>query len=139
MQIICTTYICGFNGFICTILELLELNFFSNFSSILIPIFLAKNIFSRSDCCRSLPVFYQHVRAPFWQLIMLSKMAWCFNNLPPTCESSLPLTSRSPWPFLTLTHLHILEPAYSLLTFFYLCSLEPGLSSVSSPFEFCFA
>lgn len=54
---------------------------------------------------------YQCVRAPFWQWTILSKMAQCFNNPPPTYERSLPLPSRAPWgPFWILLFSPLLNP-----------------------------
>lgn len=109
---ICTIYIFGFNGFICTILELLELNFFSNFSSILIPTFLAKCTFSRWDCSRSLPIVYQYVRAPFLAMENIAQNDLVLLQLPsylwkvPACNIQGPL--RPFWLLLIAIFLNLL-------------------------------
>ena len=80
-----------------TILRILIIKFLFKLFFYFHSHFSFQKYFSKSDYHRSLLIGYQCGRAPFWQWTILSKMAQCFNNLPPTCERSLPLPSRAPW------------------------------------------
>ena len=80
-----------------TILRILIIKFLFKLFFYFNSHFSFQKYFSKWDYHRSLLIGYQCGRAPFWQWTILSKMAQCFNNLPPTCERSLPLPSRAPW------------------------------------------